>query len=67
MLAAVDWGWIARFAERLVTLRPRLWLPTATAIAMMSYQEYKDTDPESAAERYARDNTDHRSDQEQSR
>ena len=49
------WRWIARFADRLVALRPELWLPTATAIAMMSYGRYVDLPPEEAAEKYVED------------
>ena len=49
------WPWVRRFADRLVALRPTLWLPTATAIAMLSYKRYSELPPEEAAERYVQD------------
>jgi hypothetical protein len=49
------WRWVARFADRLMALRPGLWLPTATAIGLMAHERYSDLEPEVAAERYVQD------------
>ena len=42
-----------RFAERVVPLRPKLWITTATAMAVLSYERYRELSPEQAAENYA--------------
>ena len=55
MYPVEEWRWVSRFADRLVALRPALWLPTATAIAILSYQRYIDLPPEEAAEKYVED------------